>query len=179
MALGYPEDTVIAEAKRCLDCKNAPCRQGCPVDVDIPAFIRLAAQGDFAGAIQKIKETNALPAICGRVCPQENQCEKFCTLGKKYEPVAIGRVERYCADWELARGALPQRVASPTGKRVAVVGSGPAGLTCAADLAKAGHGVTVFEALHVPGGVLMYGIPEFRLPKRVVQAEVDNLKKLG
>ncbi|HPU35296.1 MAG TPA: NADPH-dependent glutamate synthase [Bacillota bacterium] len=179
VALGYPEDTVIAEAKRCLDCKNAPCRQGCPVDVDIPAFIRLAAQGDFAGAIQKIKETNALPAICGRVCPQENQCEKFCTLGKKYEPVAIGRVERYCADWELARGALPQRVASPTGKRVAVVGSGPAGLTCAADLAKAGHGVTVFEALHVPGGVLMYGIPEFRLPKRVVQAEVDNLKKLG
>ncbi len=179
VALGYLEDTVIAEAKRCLDCKNAPCRQGCPVDVDIPAFIRLAAEGDFAGAIQKIKETNALPAICGRVCPQESQCEKFCTLGKKHEPVAIGRIERYCADWELARGVMPQRVAPPTGRRVAVVGSGPAGLTCAADLAKAGHRVTVFEALHVAGGVLMYGIPEFRLPKRVVQAEVENLKKLG
>jgi len=179
VALGYLEDTVIAEAKRCLDCKNAPCRQGCPVDVDIPAFIRLAAEGDFAGAIQKIKETNALPAICGRVCPQESQCEKFCTLGKKHEPVAIGRIERYCADWELARGVMPQRVAPPTGRRVAVVGSGPAGLTCAADLAKAGHRVTVFEALHVAGGVLMYGIPEFRLPKRVVHAEVENLKKLG
>ncbi|RKO66768.1 NADPH-dependent glutamate synthase [Desulfofundulus salinus] len=179
VALGYDEETAVAEAKRCLQCKKEPCRQGCPVEVDIPAFIKLVAGRDFAGAIKKIKEKNALPAVCGRVCPQENQCEKYCTLGKKHEPVAIGRLERFCADWELARGVLPQEVAPPTGFKVAVVGSGPAGLTCAADLAKLGHRVTVFEALHVAGGVLMYGIPEFRLPKRVVQAEVENLKKLG
>ncbi|MDQ0286568.1 glutamate synthase (NADPH/NADH) small chain [Desulfofundulus luciae] len=179
VALGYDEETAVAEAKRCLQCKKEPCRQGCPVEVDIPAFIKLVAERDFAGAIKKIKEKNALPAVCGRVCPQENQCEKYCTLGKKHEPVGIGRLERFCADWELARGVLPQEVAPPTGFKVAVVGSGPAGLTCAADLAKLGHRVTVFEALHVAGGVLMYGIPEFRLPKRVVQAEVENLKKLG
>ncbi|MGB9802649.1 NADPH-dependent glutamate synthase [Desulfofundulus sp.] len=179
VALGYDEETAVAEAKRCLQCKKEPCRQGCPVEVDIPAFIRLVAERDFAGAIKKIKEKNALPAVCGRVCPQENQCEKYCTLGKKHEPVGIGRLERFCADWELARGVIPQEVAPPTGFKVAVVGSGPAGLTCAADLAKLGHRVTVFEALHVAGGVLMYGIPEFRLPKRVVQAEVENLKKLG
>lgn len=179
VALGYTKESAMSEAKRCLQCKNAPCRQGCPVEVDIPSFLKLAAEGDFSGAIKKIKEKNALPAICGRVCPQENQCEKYCTLGKKYEPVAIGRVERFCADWELATGVLPQDTAPPTGKKVAVVGSGPAGLTCAADLAKLGHEVTVFEALHVPGGVLMYGIPEFRLPKKVVQAEVENLRKLG
>ncbi len=179
VALGYSEEAVVAEANRCLQCKNAPCRQGCPVEVDIPAFIGLAAGGDFYGAIRKLKEKNALPAVCGRVCPQESQCEKYCTLGKKHEPVAIGRIERFCADWELAGAALPQEVKPPTGKKVAVVGSGPSGLTCAADLAKLGHQVTIFEALHVPGGVLMYGIPEFRLPKNVVQTEIGNLKDLG
>jgi len=179
VALGYNEETVVAEARRCLQCKKEPCRQGCPVEVDIPAFIKLAAERDFAGAIMKLKEKNALPAVCGRVCPQENQCEKYCTVGKKNEPVGIGRIERFCADWELANGVLPQKVAPPTGKKVAIVGSGPSGLTCAADLAKQGHAVTIFEALHVAGGVLMYGIPEFRLPKAVVQAEVQNLKKLG
>lgn len=179
VALGYSEATVVTEANRCLQCKNVPCRQGCPVDIDISAFIKLAAAGDFAGAAKKIKEKNALPGVCGRVCPQENQCEKYCTLGKKHEPVAIGRIERFCADWEMANGIRPQEVAPPTGKRVAVVGSGPAGLTCAADLAKLGHRVTIFEALHLAGGVLMYGIPEFRLPKAIVQAEIQNLKKLG
>jgi glutamate synthase (NADPH/NADH) small chain len=179
VALGYSEEAVVAEANRCLQCKNAPCRQGCPVEVDIPAFIKMVAERDFTGAIKKIKEKNSLPAICGRVCPQESQCEKYCTLGKKYEPVAIGRIERYCADRELATGVTPQETMPSTGKKVAIIGSGPAGLTCAADLAKLGHKVTVFEALHVPGGVLMYGIPEFRLPKQVVQTEVNNLKNLG
>lgn len=179
VALGYSEEAVVAEANRCLQCKKAPCRQGCPVEVDIPAFIGMVAERDFTGAIKKIKEKNSLPAICGRVCPQESQCEKYCTLGKKYEPVAIGRIERYCADRELATGVAPQETMPSTGKRVAIIGSGPAGLTCAADLAKLGHKVTVFEALHVPGGVLMYGIPEFRLPKKVVQTEVNNLKNLG
>ncbi len=179
VALGYPPETAVAEARRCLHCKKEPCRQGCPVEVDIPAFLKLAAEGDFTGAIAKIKEKNALPAVCGRVCPQESQCEKYCTLGKKHEPVGIGRLERFCADWELATGVAIPEVAPPTGFKVAVVGSGPAGLTCAADLARMGHRVIVFEALHVAGGVLMYGIPEFRLPKDVVQAEVDNLKKLG
>jgi glutamate synthase (NADPH/NADH) small chain len=179
VALGYTAETAAAEANRCLQCKNRPCSAGCPVEVDIPAFIELASQQDFAGAIKKLKEKNVLPGVCGRVCPQENQCEKYCTLGKKHEPVAIGRLERFCADWELANGLLPQQTSPPNGKKVAVLGSGPAGLTCAADLAKLGFKVTVFEALHVPGGVLMYGIPEFRLPKSVVQAEVQNLKKLG
>ncbi len=179
VALGYSEEAVVAEANRCLMCKNEPCRQGCPVEVDIPAFISLAAKRDFAGSARKLKEKNALPAVCGRVCPQENQCEKYCTLGKKHQPVGIGRIERFIADWELARGVQKQDIAPATGKKAAVVGSGPAGLTCAADLAKLGHSVTIFEALHVAGGVLMYGIPEFRLPKAVVQAEVENLKKLG
>lgn len=179
VATGYTPQTAIDEAARCLQCKNEPCRQGCPVEVDIPAFLKLAAEGDFEGAISKIKEKNALPAVCGRVCPQESQCEKYCTLGKKHEPVGIGRVERFCADRELAAGVKLPGVAPATGFKVAVVGSGPAGLTCAADLAKLGHSVTVFEALHVAGGVLMYGIPEFRLPKAVVQAEVENLRKLG
>ncbi len=179
VALGYSEEEAVAEASRCLQCKNEPCSQGCPVEVDIPAFIKLAARRDFKGAIKKLKEKNALPAVCGRVCPQENQCEKYCTLGKKHEPVAIGRIERYCADWELANGVQPQETSPSNGKKVAIVGSGPAGLTCAADLAKMGYRVTVFEALHIAGGVLMYGIPEFRLPKSVVQAEVQNLKKLG
>jgi glutamate synthase (NADPH/NADH) small chain len=179
VALGYDEETAVAEANRCLQCKNEPCRKGCPVEVYIPQFIKLVAERDFAGAVKKLKEKNALPAVCGRVCPQENQCEKHCTLGKKHEPVGIGRIERFCADWELANGVLPQEVAPATGKKVAVIGSGPGGLTCAADLAKMGHKVTIFEALHVAGGVLMYGIPEFRLPKAVVQAEIQNLKKLG
>ena len=179
VALGYDEETVVAEAQRCMQCKKEPCREGCPVEVDIPGFIKLAAERDFAGAVVKLKEKNALPAVCGRVCPQENQCEQYCTVGKKNDPVGIGRIERFVADWELKTGVLPQKVASPTGKKVAIVGSGPAGLTCAADLAKLGHKVTIFEALHVAGGVLMYGIPEFRLPKAVVQAEVQNLKKIG
>ncbi|KJS00700.1 MAG: dihydropyrimidine dehydrogenase [Peptococcaceae bacterium BRH_c4a] len=179
VATGYTRETAMAEASRCIQCKNTPCRQGCPVEVDIPAFLKLASEDDFAGAIAKIKEKNALPAVCGRVCPQESQCEKYCTLGKKHDPVGIGRVERFCADWELSTGVKVPEVAAPTGFSVAVVGSGPAGLTCAADLAKLGHKVTIFEALHVAGGVLMYGIPEFRLPKAVVQAEVENLKKLG
>ncbi|MHB8157930.1 MAG: NADPH-dependent glutamate synthase [Desulfocucumaceae bacterium] len=179
VATGYTKEMAMYEAQRCISCKNEPCRQGCPVEVDIPAFLKLAAEGDFAGAIGKIKEKNALPAVCGRVCPQESQCEKYCTLGKKNDPVGIGRVERFCADSELETGVKSPEVAPPTGFKVAVVGSGPAGLTCASDLAKLGHKVTVFEALHVAGGVLMYGIPEFRLPKAVVQAEVQNLKNLG
>nr|WP_297199190.1 NADPH-dependent glutamate synthase [Thermanaeromonas sp.] len=180
VALGYTEEQARMEAERCLQCKKAPCRQGCPVEIDIPAFINFIKQGDFESAIKKIKEKNNLPAICGRVCPQENQCEKYCTLSKKGEPVAIGRLERFVADYELARGEseLPT-LPPPTGFKVAVVGSGPAGLTAAADLARMGHKVTVFEALHVPGGVLMYGIPEFRLPKRIVQAEVDYIRRLG
>ncbi len=179
VALGYDEETAVAEAQRCLQCKNEPCRQGCPVEVFIPDFIKLVAERDFDGAIKKIKEKNALPAVCGRVCPQENQCEKYCTLAKKFEAVGIGRLERFCADRELQKGVTVPEVAPPTGKKVAVVGSGPSGLTCASDLAKLGHEVTIFEALHVAGGVLMYGIPQFRLPKEVVQAEVENLKKLG
>jgi len=173
------EETAVAEAQRCLQCKNEPCRQGCPVEVFIPDFIKLVAERDFDGAIKKIKEKNALPAVCGRVCPQENQCEKYCTLAKKFEAVGIGRLERFCADRELRKGVTVPEVAPPTGKKVVVVGSGPSGLTCASDLAKLGHEVTIFEALHVAGGVLMYGIPQFRLPKEVVQAEVENLKKLG
>lgn len=179
VALGYDEETAVAEAKRCLQCKNEPCRKGCPVQVDIPQFIKLIAERDFEGAIAKNKEKNALPAVCGRVCPQENQCEKYCTLGKKFEPVAIGRLERFIADRELQKGVKVPEVAPPTGKKVAIVGSGPSGLTCAFDLAKQGHDVTVYEALHVAGGVLMYGIPQFRLPKEIVQAEVENLKKMG
>ncbi|HUW64316.1 MAG TPA: NADPH-dependent glutamate synthase [Spirochaetia bacterium] len=179
VALGYGEDDARLEASRCLQCKKEPCRQGCPVEVNIPAFIKLIQEGDLDGAIGKIKEKNALPAVCGRVCPQEAQCEKYCTLGVKNEPVGIGRLERFLADRELGLGAKIPAKAAPTVKKVAVVGSGPSGLTCASDLAKLGHQVTVFEALHVAGGVLMYGIPEFRLPKRVVQAEVENLKKLG
>ncbi len=179
VALGYDRTTAMAEASRCLQCKNAPCSKDCPVEIDIPAFLKLASQGDFNAAIAKIKEKNTLPGICGRVCPQENQCEKNCTLGKKFQPVAIGRLERFCADNEASQVIVSPTTAPSTGYKVAVVGSGPAGLTCAADLAKLGHKVTVFEALHVAGGVLMYGIPEFRLPKKVVQAEVENVKRLG
>ena len=179
VALGYTEAQAIDEANRCLGCKKEPCREGCPVQVPIPQFIEKIKENDFAGAIATIKEKNALPAVCGRVCPQEAQCEKYCVRGKKGDPVGIGRLERFMADWERAQGVKPVECAPSTGKKVAVVGSGPAGLTVAADCAQAGHDVTIFEALHVPGGVLMYGIPEFRLPKAIVQAEIDNLKKIG
>jgi glutamate synthase (NADPH/NADH) small chain len=180
VALGYTEELAVAEARRCIQCKKPSCVAGCPVAVQIPEFIDLIAKRDFAGASRKIKETNSLPAVCGRVCPQEDQCEKKCTIGIKSEPVAIGRLERFAADWEQASGKidLPPK-AAPTGKKIAIVGSGPAGLTAAGELCKMGHEVTVFEALHKPGGVLAYGIPEFRLPKRIVQNEVDYLTRLG
>ncbi|WAC08281.1 MAG: NADPH-dependent glutamate synthase [Thermodesulfobacteriota bacterium] len=178
--LGYSEDQAVEEATRCIQCKNRPCIEGCPVEIDIPDFIALIAERKFVEAARKMKEKNALPAVCGRVCPQEVQCESKCTLGKKNEPVAIGRLERFIADWERENKMVqtPSRPA-PRGKKVAVVGSGPAGLTVAADLAKLGFGVTIFEALHKAGGVLVYGIPEFRLPKAIVQAEVDYVKSLG
>lgn len=178
VALGYSEEQAILEASRCLNCKKPLCVDGCPVDVDIPAFIKLIQEKKYPQAIAKVKEKNNLPGICGRVCPQESQCEKLCILGKKFEPVAIGRLERFVAD----RGAdkvMPSEPLPPTGKRVAIVGSGPSGLTAAADLARLGHEVTVMEALHTPGGVLVYGIPEFRLPKAIVQQEIDNIKRLG
>jgi glutamate synthase (NADPH/NADH) small chain len=177
---GYSPEIAMREASRCIQCKNPGCMAGCPVEIDIPAFINRVKEGDFKGAIAKIKEKNALPAVCGRVCPQEVQCENNCILGKKGEPVAIGRLERFCADWERAQGevSIPEKEAS-TGKRVAVVGSGPSGLTVAGDLILKGHDVTVFEAFQIPGGVLVYGIPEFRLPKAIVAAEVDYMKKLG
>jgi len=182
VALGYTEEQAIAEASRCLQCPKRPCVDGCPVEVDIPEFIKEIQEGNLAEAAKILKAKNSLPAICGRVCPQETQCEVKCTLAKKGAPIAVGRLERYIADWELANIAKrrPQFIASePSDKRVAVVGAGPAGLTAAADLTKLGHKVTIFEALHVAGGVLMYGIPEFRLPKAIVQAEVDYVKSLG
>ena len=179
VALGYTEEQALDEAQRCLNCKNKPCMQGCPVMVHIPEFIAEVAKGNFAEAYQIISHTSALPAVCGRVCPQENQCEKYCVRGKKGEPVGIGRLERFVADWHNANcHTLPEKPAS-NGHRVAIVGSGPAGLTCAGDLARKGYEVTVFEALHLAGGVLVYGIPEFRLPKSIVQKEVDGLKALG
>jgi glutamate synthase (NADPH/NADH) small chain len=179
VALGYTEEQAVAEADRCLQCKDPKCVQGCPVNIDIPAFIASIAERDFDEAIRTIKLTNALPAVCGRVCPQEVQCEEYCVLAKKGQPIAIGRLERFAADHESVKGVeAPQKV-KPTGKHVAVVGSGPAGLTAAADLAKAGHSVTIFESLHEPGGVLTYGIPEFRLPKAIVRQEVEYIKQLG
>ena len=179
VALGYSLGQAVEEAERCLQCKDSPCKTGCPVDVDIPGFIRLIAENRFKEAIEKIKTTNSLPGVCGRVCPQEEQCTKHCTLGKKFEPVAIGRLERFAADYELEGGSSQVVRPKETGKRVAVVGSGPAGLTAAADLAKLGHDVVLFEALHRAGGVLTYGIPNFRLPKELVDAEIDYIRRLG
>ena len=181
VALGYTDDMVKEEASRCIQCPKRMCVSGCPVNVDIPEFIKAVREGDMPEAVRILKSKNALPAICGRVCPQETQCEEVCTLGKKKAPIAIGRIERYVADWDLGNKEKrsPTQLPPPTGKKVAVIGSGPAGLVCAADLAKMGHKVTMYEALHTAGGVLMYGIPEFRLPKKVVQAEVDYVKSLG
>jgi glutamate synthase (NADPH/NADH) small chain len=180
VALGYTEEMAIREAQRCLACKKPKCVDGCPVGINIPGFVQQVQQGDFRGALETIKAANTLPAICGRVCPQEDQCEKVCVVGNKHEPVAIGRIERYVADLERAEGEIrmPPR-AETTGFKVAIVGSGPAGLACAADLALRGHSVTLLEALHKPGGVLVYGIPEFRLPKQIVDDEISNLKRLG
>jgi len=179
VALGYTEEQAVAEAERCLQCPEPQCVKGCPVEIDIPAFIKLIKERKFAEAIKKVKEKNSLPAICGRVCPQETQCQAQCVMGKVGDPISIGRLERFVADWERKRGfEIPEKPA-PTDKKVAIIGAGPAGLAGAAELAKLGHEVVVFEALHLPGGVLMYGIPEFRLPKSIVQAEVDYVKKLG
>ena len=179
VALGYNEETALAEAARCLNCKNMPCVSACPVNVSIPAFIEKVREGDFEGAYRIISESSSLPAVCGRVCPQENQCEKKCVRGIKGESVGIGRLERFVADWHNEHVTSAPSVPAQNGKRVAIVGSGPAGLTCAGDLAKRGYKVTVFEALHLAGGVLVYGIPEFRLPKAIVQKEIDTLKALG
>ncbi len=193
VARGYSEEQAVEEAERCLECKNPKCMEGCPVGIDIPAFIRAVREGEMEEAVRTIKAKNSLPGICGRVCPQEVQCESLCVLRKKGAPIAIGRLERFVADWESRNaskegGSAPvaegedrasAEALPPTGKRVAVVGAGPAGLTCAADLARRGHQVTVFEALHDAGGVLIYGIPEFRLPKEIVRSEVDYVKSLG
>jgi len=179
VALGYTEEQALTEASRCLQCPKPQCIQGCPVEIDIPAFIKLMREKDYGGAIKKIKEKNCLPAICGRVCPQEEQCQKVCLLGKAGDAVSIGRLERFLADWERQTGITCSEKAPSSGKRVAVIGAGPAGLTAAADLVKLGHEVVIYEALHRPGGVLMYGIPEFRLPKSIVEAEADYVKKLG
>ena len=184
VATGYTAEMAKCEASRCMQCQTKPCMQGCPVAINIPGFLAKAAEGDFAGALKIIKQTSLLPAVCGRVCPQEKQCQKFCTMGKALKDVdkavAIGRVERFCADLARTTGNEEPVVCAPkTGKRVAIVGSGPASITAAADCAKAGHDVTMFEAFHKCGGVLVYGIPEFRLPKAIVQNEIDGLKKIG
>jgi len=180
VALGYTEEQAVEEASRCLGCPKKPCVSGCPVGIDIPAFIEAIRERKFDEALRIIKEKNSLPGICGRVCPQETQCEKECTLAKKGAPIAIGRLERFCADWEMRTGRrIEVEKAKRTGKKVAVVGSGPAGLTASSDLALMGHDVTIFESLHAPGGVLIYGIPEFRLPKDIVRREVEYVKSLG
>ncbi len=179
VALGYSEETAVAEAQRCLNCKNRPCVSGCPVNVHIPDFISKIKEGDFEGAYREISLSSTLPAVCGRVCPQETQCESKCTLGIKFEPVGIGRLERFVADWHNENQTVAPVAPQSNGHRVAIVGSGPSGLTCAGDLAKKGYKVTIFEALHTAGGVLVYGIPEFRLPKSIVAKEVDTLKALG
>ncbi|GAF84270.1 unnamed protein product, partial [marine sediment metagenome] len=198
VALGYSKEQAVLEAKRCLQCKKPVCIAGCPVEIDIPAFVKKIAEEDFASAAKILKDKNNLPAICGRVCPQETQCEIKCVLAKKYEPVAIGRLERFAADWEMEHACNVKSVMC-NGKtkeqkadsnishstlnikhhRIAVIGSGPAGLTCGADLTKMGYNVTIFESLHETGGVLMYGIPEFRLPKKIVKEEIDYIKSLG
>ncbi len=179
VTLGYTEEMALDEAARCLGCKNMPCVAGCPVNIRIPAFIEKVREGDFEAAYQIISETSSLPAVCGRVCPQETQCEERCVRGIKGEPVGIGRLERFVADWHNAHSAAALVPPASNGHKVAVIGSGPSGLTCAGDLARLGYKVTVFEALHTAGGVLVYGIPEFRLPKAIVQKEVDGLKALG
>ena len=179
VALGYTEEQALDEAQRCLHCKNKPCVAGCPVGIHIPDFIAKVAEGDFEGAYQIITQQSSLPAVCGRVCPQETQCEQECVRGIKGEPVGLGRLERFVADWHNKNVCEAPRKPAPNGHKVAVIGSGPSGLTCAGDLAKKGYAVTVFEALHTAGGVLVYGIPEFRLPKDIVQKEIDGLKALG
>ncbi len=180
VALGYTVEAAVNEAQRCLDCKNAPCRTGCPVSVKIPRFIEKVRENDFEAAYDIITSTNSLPAVCGRVCPQEKQCESKCVRGIKGQPVAIGRLERFVADTHMAKEDKPEPAAPESnGHRIAVIGSGPAGLTCAGDLRKLGYDVTIFEAFHKSGGVLVYGIPQFRLPKEIVAAEIENLKKMG
>lgn len=180
VALGYTPSQALTEANRCLGCKDPKCVEGCPVEIDIRGFIDYIAKGEFRLAIKKIKEKNSLPAICGRVCPQETQCERFCMLGKKDEPVGIGRLERFVADYELKeKKEVRDKKPKSNGKKIAVIGSGPAGLTCAGELAKLGYKVRIFESLHAPGGVLRYGIPEFRLPKHVLDIEIEYVKSLG
>ena len=179
VALGYTRELALDEAARCLNCKNKPCVAGCPVNIDIPGFIMKVKEEDFEGAYQVINKTSSLPAVCGRVCPQETQCESKCTMGIKFEPVGIGRLERYVADWHNANATGKAQAPAPNGHKVAIVGAGPSGLTCAGDLAKKGYHVSIFEALHKAGGVLVYGIPEFRLPKAIVAKEVETLKELG
>jgi glutamate synthase (NADPH/NADH) small chain len=179
VAVGYSEENALLEAERCLQCRDAPCIKGCPVEVGIPLFIGFIKEHKFEDAAKQIKEKNSLPAVCGRVCPQEEQCQSKCTAGKIGEPVSIGRLERFVADWERQHGFVIPEKCPPSGKRVAVIGAGPAGLTVAADLIRLGHAVTIFEALHTPGGVLTYGIPEFRLPKKIVEAEAEYIQKLG
>lgn len=176
---GYTHEMALEEAQRCLQCKHAPCMTGCPVQVQIPNFIKCIIDGDMELAYDTIRQTSSLPAVCGRVCPQERQCEKVCVRGIKHEAVGIGRLERYVADWRMKNGSLEIKKAEPNGHKVAILGAGPAGLTCAGDLCAKGYDVTVFEALHTAGGVLMYGIPEFRLPKEIVQKEIDGLRKSG
>ncbi len=179
VALGYTPEMAVDEAKRCLNCKKPLCVSGCPVNIDIPGFISYVAKGEFENAYEVISRSSSLPAVCGRVCPQETQCESKCIRGIKGEPVAIGRLERFVADYHNAHSSKEPEIPVPNGHKVAVIGSGPSGLTCAGDLAKKGYKVTVFEALHVAGGVLEYGIPQFRLPKEIVQREIDGLKKIG
>ncbi len=179
VALGYTEDQAVNEAERCLNCKNKPCVGGCPVAIDIPAFIMKVKDRDFVGAYEVLNQSTSLPAVCGRVCPQETQCESRCVRGIKGEPVAIGRLERFVADYHMAHNIKDMEIPKPNGHKVAVIGAGPSGLTCAGDLAKLGYDVTVFEALHLAGGVLVYGIPQFRLPKEIVRKEIENLKAIG